>query len=81
VEPQFVNGDIPLLLELIRPFPSVLVLYVLPFWSNALLEEVIVGLQGKFGCRGDIILKILVSRRKIEEVDSIHIHPRTPRLS
>jgi len=35
----------------------VLVLGVLPLGADAALEEVVVGLLGEFGSRGDVVLK------------------------
>ena len=42
VEPKLIDRDVALLLELVGPFSTVLVLLILPFGSNAFLEEVIV---------------------------------------
>lgn len=57
VQPQVIDGDGAFVLELVRPLATVLVLRVLPFRSYALLEEVVVGLEAKFGGRGDVVLK------------------------
>jgi len=35
-----------------------LILDILPFWSNAFLEEMVVGFESKFGCRSDVILEL-----------------------
>lgn len=56
MQPEFVDGDGALLLELVRPFAAVLVLRVFPFGTHAALEEVVVGFEGEFGGRGDVIL-------------------------
>lgn len=34
-----------------------LVLWILPLWANAGLEEVIVGLLGELGGRSDVVLR------------------------
>lgn len=48
MEPELVDWDIALLLELIRPLSSVLVLDVLPFRSDTLLEQMIIRLECEF---------------------------------
>lgn len=57
MEPQVINGDVALLLELVGPLSSVLVLDILPFWSNALLEKMVIGLKSKFGGGGNVVLE------------------------
>lgn len=57
VEPEVVNVNAALVLELIRPLSAVLILRVLPFRSYTLLEEVVVGLQLQFGDGCDIVLE------------------------
>lgn len=56
MKPELVDWDRTLLLELIGPFSSVLVLDILPFWSNALLEEMVIGFESKFGCGRNVVL-------------------------
>jgi hypothetical protein len=58
VQPQVIDGDRALVLELVRPLAAVLVLRVLPLRSYALLEEVVVGLEAQFGGRRDIVLDV-----------------------
>jgi len=58
VKPEIVNGDCMLVFELIRPFAAVLVLLVLPLWPDALLEQMVVGLEGEFGRLGDVVLDV-----------------------
>ena len=57
VEPKFIDRNVALLLELVGPFSTVFVLLILPFGSNAFLEEVVVGFKGKFGGGSDVILE------------------------
>lgn len=59
VQPQSVDVDGLLLLELESPLATVLVLRVFPLRADTLLEEVVVGLEGEFGGRGDIVLERL----------------------
>lgn len=56
VQPKFVDVNGTLIFELVRPFAAVLILGVLPFWPYALLEKVVVGLQGQLGDWCDIVL-------------------------
>ena len=37
-----------------------LVLGVLPLWPHALLEEVVVGLEGEFGDGSDVVLGLML---------------------
>lgn len=46
MQPEFVDGDLALVFELVGPFSAVLVLRVLPFGADALFEEVVVGFEG-----------------------------------
>jgi hypothetical protein len=48
MEPEFVDRDAALVLELVRPLPAVLILGILPFWSDAFLEQVVIGFEGEF---------------------------------
>ena len=56
MEPERIDVDCLFVLELISPFAAVLVLAVFPFRSNAFLEKVVVGLERKIGCGGDVVL-------------------------
>ena len=56
VQPEVVDRDGALVLELVRPLAAVLVLRVLPLRSYALLEEVVVGLEAQFGGGRDVVL-------------------------
>ena len=56
MQPQLVDGNIALLLKLIGPFSSVLVLDILPFWSDAFFKEVVVGLESELGDRSNVVL-------------------------
>lgn len=58
VKPELVNGDVTLLLELVRPLATMLVLGVLPLGANASLEEMVVGLESQLGDGGDVVLEI-----------------------
>jgi hypothetical protein len=44
MKPDVVNCDAALVLELVRPFSTVFILDILPFWSYSFFEEMIVGL-------------------------------------
>ena len=55
VEPGLVVGLA--VLEGVGPTATVLVLGVLPLGADAALEEVVVGLLGELGGRGDVVLK------------------------
>lgn len=56
VQPEFVNVNVALLFELIRPLAAVLVLGVLPLGAYASLEEVVVGLESEIGDGCDVVL-------------------------
>jgi len=45
VEPELIDVDELLVLELVGPFAAMLVLLVLPFWSDTFLEEMVVRLD------------------------------------
>ena len=62
VEPGLVVGLA--VLEGVGPTATVLVLRVLPLWADTALEEVVVGLLGEFGSRGDVVLKKKRSERR-----------------
>jgi hypothetical protein len=57
MEPEGVDIDGLLVLELKRPFATMLVLWVFPLWPHALLEQVVVGLESELGSRGDVVLE------------------------
>ena len=63
MEPQLVDGDISLLLELVGPFSTVLVLLILPFRADAFFEEMVVGFEGEFGGGSDVVLEWSVKER------------------
>lgn len=56
MQPQLIDVDVALLLELVRPLAAVLILGVLPLGPHAGLEEVIVGLEGEVRDRCDVVL-------------------------
>jgi len=56
VQPQVVDVDGLLVLELVGPLAAVLVLRVLPLGANLVLEEMVVGLDSKVGGRSDVVL-------------------------
>ena len=56
LKPEAIDFDTALILVLVRPLATVLVLGVLPFGTDASLEQVVVGLLGKLGDGGDIVL-------------------------
>lgn len=56
VEPQLIDVDSLLVLELERPFSAVLVLWVFPFGADALLEEMVIRFLRKLRGRGDVVL-------------------------
>jgi hypothetical protein len=59
VQPECVDVDGLLVLELERPLASVLVLCVFPLGPYALLEEMVVGLERKIRGRSDVVLYTL----------------------
>lgn len=61
MKPELIDRNVALLLELVRPLSTVLVLLILPFRSNAFLEEMIVGLEGQFGGGSNVVLDYFVS--------------------
>lgn len=56
VQPDIVDGNVALLLEAVGPLATVLVLGVLPFWSHALLEKMVVRLQRQLRDGGNVVL-------------------------
>ena len=58
MEPELVDRDAALVLELVRPLSAVLVLGILPFWSDAFLEEVVIGFEGELGDGRNVVLVI-----------------------
>lgn len=56
VQPQLVDVDAALVLELVRPLATVLVLGVLPFGSHTSLEEVVIGLESEIGHGCNVVL-------------------------
>lgn len=61
VEPKLVDIDGLLVLELKSPLSAVLVLRVLPFWADTLLEEMVIGFLCKVGGRSDVVLRVLLA--------------------
>lgn len=57
VEPERIDVDDLLVLELEGPLATVLVLRIFPLGSYALLEEVVVGLEREVGCGGNVVLR------------------------
>lgn len=56
MEPELVDGGGTLVLELVRPFPAMLVLRVLPLGTNTFLKQVVIGLESEFRDGGDVVL-------------------------
>jgi hypothetical protein len=56
VQPELVDRDAALVFKLVGPFATMLVLDVFPFWSDAFLEEVVVGFEGELGDGSDVVL-------------------------
>jgi hypothetical protein len=56
MKPELVNRNAALILELVGPLSAVLILDILPFWPNAFLEEMVVGFEGEFGDRSNVVL-------------------------
>jgi hypothetical protein len=59
VEPELIDWDVTLLLELVGPFSTVFILLILPLRSNAFFEEMIVGFEGELGRSSNIVLKVV----------------------
>lgn len=56
MKPHVVDRNAALVLELVRPFATVFILDILPFWSYSFFEEMVVGLQSKLRGGGNIVL-------------------------
>lgn len=56
MQPQLIDVDVALLLELVGPLATVLVLGVFPLWPHAGLEEVVVGFEGEIRDGRDVVL-------------------------
>lgn len=67
MKPHVVNRNAALVLELVRPFATVLVLDILPFWPYSFFEEMIVGLQSKLRGGSNIVLDISQKQNGIGE--------------
>lgn len=63
VQPQLVDIDQFLVFERVRPFPAVFVLRIFPFWSDASLEQVIIGFDGQVVAGGDVVLAVCQKQR------------------
>jgi hypothetical protein len=81
VEPELVNWDVALLLELVRPLAAVLVLDILPFGADAFLEEMVIGLEGQFGRGSNVVLGLVRSYYEFTACDNLRRHPRIPQQS
>lgn len=81
VQPEGVDVDCLLFLELESPLSSVLVLLVFPLGSDALLEQVVVGLECEVGCGCDVVLSGVSAYASIEPAKYSRRCPRTPRPS
>jgi hypothetical protein len=62
VEPERVDVDGLLVAPAVGPFSAVLVLCILPFRADALLEEVVVGFLSEVGAGGDVVLVEMLGR-------------------
>lgn len=79
MQPKLVDRNISLLLELVGPLSTVLVLNILPFWSDSSLEKMVVGFESQLGGRGNIILIDLLVPIRLEcKMASAYIY--TPKL-
>jgi hypothetical protein len=47
MQPDIIDWDAALVLELIRPLATMLILDILPLWPYAFFEKMIVGLESK----------------------------------
>ena len=56
VQPELVNVDVALFFEAVRPLAAVLVLDVLPFGTDVLLEKVVIRLESEFRNGGNVVL-------------------------
>jgi hypothetical protein len=82
MQPERVDVDGLLVLELERPLAAVLVLRIFPLGSYALLEQVVVGLERKIGGGGNVVLWGWLAGSRYDTVQgSLHKYPRTPRPS
>ena len=77
-EPQIINIDSLLILELERPLAAMLVLRILPFRANTTLKEMVVGFECKLGAGSDVILKMSESYIPPDLERSLQRLPRTP---
>lgn len=62
MQPELVDIDALLVAEGVGPFAAVLVLGIFPLGADALFEEVVVGLEAKFGGGGDVVLSYIAVR-------------------
>lgn len=61
MQPQLIDVDAALVLELVGPLAAVLVLGILPLGPHAGLEKVVVGLEGEVRNGRDVVLSDTVS--------------------
>jgi len=73
VQPERVDVDGLLVLELERPLASVLVLRIFPLGPYALLEEMVVGLERKVRGRGDVVLHTRLVQDCIREPHKTYV--------
>jgi len=67
MQPQLVDVDRPLILELEGPLAAMLVLRVLPLWPHAFLEEMVIRLESKFRNGGDVVLLFVRLERRLTQ--------------
>jgi len=79
VEPECIDVDRLLVLELESPLATVLVLGVFPLGPYTLLEEMVVRLEREVGGRSDVILDAtLASPVALAAKGNSRRYPRTP---
>jgi len=81
MEPELIDRNVALLLELVGPLAAMLILDILPLWSYAFLEQVVVGLEGQLGGWSNVVLTMLATKRGKGKCQISRRHPRTPQLS
>jgi hypothetical protein len=79
VEPQVVDVNGLLVLELVGPLATMLVLRVLPLGSDAMLEEMVIRLDGKIGSWGDVVL-VQMSATRIDIIGNKGTYVDAPKL-
>lgn len=56
MEPKFVDWYVRLTLKLIGPFPTSLILWIFPLWSDSIFEEMIIRPNSEVRCLRDVVL-------------------------